>query len=91
MHGERQGMWVFEPYEDGLMIHAQMGVNVRGQLARESAKAAFKWIFDNTEIETIYAGIPRDRRTACFMAAWSGMKFTHEIDGKRFYKVNKHG
>lgn len=82
-------LWAFHKYLDGLMIHAEMSVNTRGGKARESAKRAFGWIFKNTKAKTIYAGIPEDRKRACYMAILSGMKFTHVNENKRFYKLEE--
>lgn len=79
-------LWAFERYMDGWMIHAQMSLECRGRKAVESAKRAFNWIVENTGMINIYAGIPVDKKTAWFVASWSGMKYTHTADNKRFYK-----
>lgn len=87
---DNAGLWAFHEHLDGLMIHAEMGVNCRGKAAIESAKRAFDWIFKNTDKTIIYAAIPKERKAACYMARWSGMKFTHEDDKQRYYEVS-HG
>ena len=79
-------VWAFERYLDGWMIHAQMSLNCRGRKAVESAKRAFKWIFDNTGLKNIYAGIPETNKPAFYVASWSGMEYSHTKDSKRFYK-----
>jgi hypothetical protein len=82
-------LWTFHKYKDGAMIHADL--LKRGKAARESAKRAFAWIFENTEHETIYAELPIENRRAAFMCAWSGMKFTHKTQTRRCYEVKKYG
>ncbi len=84
-------LWTLHEYKDGVMIHADMSGKRRGKAARESAKRAFDWIFENTEAEIIYAEIPKDRKKVCYMATWSGMNFTHETETKRCYEVSKNG
>ena len=70
------GLWSLEPHKDGLRIHADMGPKCRGKNAIESAKRAFKWVFENTEFKNIYAGIPKENRPACRVASFAGMRFT---------------
>jgi len=82
------GLWTFHNYEDGLMIHADMTLDCRGQRAVESAKNSFKWIFDNSEIKKIYARISVENRAASFIAISSGMKFFYCDKHFRFYEVN---
>jgi len=82
-------LWTFHEYLDGMMIHANMSIKCRGKLAVESAKRAFKWIFENTTTEIIYAGIPDDRKKVCYMAVRFGMEFTHKNENKRYYEVKK--
>ena len=79
-------LWAFQRYLDGWMIHAEMSKECRGRKAVESAKRAFKWIVDNTGSRNIYAGISVDRKPACYVASWSGMKYSHTKENKRFYK-----
>lgn len=81
-----QGIWTLHDHQDGLMIHADMPPGQRGEKARESAREAFEWVFDNTPAKAIYAEIPKSNRPACFMAAWAGMKFTHENEDLRCYR-----
>ena len=83
-----QDLWAFHEHLDGLMIHAELSVNRRGKDAVISARRAFKWIFENTDAKKIYAVIPDDRKAACYMARWSGMKFTHKEDTERCYEVS---
>jgi len=83
---DKVNLWAFERYIDGWMIHAQMSLECRGRKAVESAKRAFKWIADNTGSRNIYAGIPVDKKPACYVASWAGMQYSHTKDNKRFYK-----
>ena len=90
VHGKNEGMWLVEPENGKMVIHAQLGESVRGAAARDSAIAVFDWIFKNTSHTKIYAEIPKDNPKACFMASWSGMNFTHETEEFRWYEVNKY-
>lgn len=83
------GLWTFHNYLDGLMIHAEMTPQCRGESAMLSAKASFDWIFQNTNKTIIYAGIPIEKKPACYMAIWSGMTYTHTEDNKRYYNMIK--
>ena len=51
------GLFPCEAYEDRLMIHACFLPGFRGDFAVESAKEAFKWIWNNTEYGKITAYI----------------------------------
>ncbi len=87
-NGEDLGVWVIHPWRDGLMIHVRMGENCRGRKAVDSAKSAFKWLFENTEFKIIYAAIPSKTRTAQFVASWSGMKYILTEDNHRLYRID---
>lgn len=94
--GERDyGVWSFHEHMDkDVMIHADMTKSCRGRKAVESAKNAFKWIFENTLFQTIHAKISTTtnmERGACLVAKWSGMKFVCFDNNKRHYEVNKNG
>lgn len=69
------GIWSYEPYEDGLRIHADLGKECRGSKAIYSAIRSFSWIFRNTEARAIYAGIPASNRPACQVASRAGMDY----------------
>jgi RimJ/RimL family protein N-acetyltransferase len=73
---EALGLWSLHKHEDGVMIHADMGPKCRGRKAIESAKSAFGWVFRNTDFKKIYAGIPKENKPACRVAAMAGMRFT---------------
>lgn len=86
-----QDLWAFHEHLDGLMIHAELSINRRGKDAVNSAHRAFQWILNNTSTRKIYAVIPKIRKAACYMAAWSGMNFMYEDDRNRHYEVNLYG
>ena len=81
------GLWTFHKHIDGVKIHADMGIKCRGRKAVQSAKSAFKWIFENTSFKKIYAEIPKENKPACRIAAWSGMDFTGVNNNRRCYEV----
>ena len=94
--GQRDyGVWSFrEHFDESVMIHADMTKACRGRKAVESAKNAFKWVFENTEVKTIHAQISTStklKKAACLIAKWSGMEFTHFENNERYYQVNKNG
>lgn len=75
--GKDLGVWSFFKNVDGsnsYVIHADLGAMVRGRKAIESAKAAFKWIFDNTKIDFIIASVEKHRKDVCYMAVYAGME-----------------
>lgn len=86
------GVWALHPKDEdditNLTIHANLGEGCRGRDAIESAKNAFKWIFNNTEFKHIIADIPNDKRHAQFMARWSGMKPYGSSDKNRSYSIS---
>lgn len=81
----KMNLWSFYSYKDGLKIHANMDESCRGRKAVESAKKAFRWIFENTGFDRIYAKISMTRMDACRVAAWSGMRFMECDNGHRVY------
>jgi len=81
------GLWTLHKYKYGYRIHADMGPKCRGRKAVESAKAAFKWIYNNTVKKYIYAGIPVDNKAAHRIATHAGMRFTGENKNERFFEM----
>jgi len=88
-NGIDQGLWSFEPEQNGVKIHATMGVDCRGKKAIQSAKKAFKWVFDNTGAEFIFASISRERKDVCYMAHFAGMKSLGAKDNMRIFKLKR--
>ena len=86
---EIMGIWSFEPYKDGLRIHADMGPKCRGRRAIESAKDAFKWIWGNTPARTIYAGIPAKNKPACRVASLAGMRYAGFSETLRYFELKQ--
>lgn len=78
--GTVRGIWSFEPYKDGLRIHADMGKTCRGRHAIDSAQDAFGWVFRNTPFKKIYAGIPQKNKPACRVASFAGMRYINIDD-----------
>ena len=86
------GVWVFLPsVYDGLTIHACMGPDCRGRAAVESARAAFKWVWENTKVRKIYAAIPNTHRHAQFLASWAGMRYAGTWYDHRGYIAENRG
>lgn len=84
-----RGLWSFEPEGEGMKIHADLQPGCRGRKAIESAKEAFKWIFENTKAAFIYAGIPANNRAACYVATWAGMKTLGVNDNIKAFKIKR--
>ncbi len=85
------GLWTLHHFENGFMIHADLGIQCRGLRAIQSARRAFQWIFENSRCKFIYALIPKNNRPACQIAVKSGMEFIKELPKGRFFKVEKNG
>ena len=88
--GEDLGVIVFVPTKGGLMMHVEMSEKCRGKQALEAYREAFRWIFENTDCETIIGEIPVDNRAAHVMARRSGGIFDRiEANVLRCYKLTK--
>ena len=85
--GEDKGVWLFHPYEDGFMIHANFSESCRGKAAADSARNAFKWIFDHTSTKIIYAGIHNSKRNVQMLACAVGFAFLRKIESYRIYTL----
>lgn len=88
--GNDLGVWAFHKYADGLMVHVNMGKECRGKAAAQSAKDAFKWIFNNTETNNIYALISETNRKTQILAVFVGLSFIYsDKKGNRCYKLER--
>jgi hypothetical protein len=74
---EKEMVWAFEEYLDGLMIHVSVLKSARGKKAVEVSKMAFKWLHDNG-FKNVYACISQNLKDVCHFAIAIGMKFTHK-------------
>lgn len=74
---EKEMVWAFEEYLDGLLIHVSVLKSARGKKAVEATKMAFEWLQDNGFIN-IYACISQKLKDVCHFAIAIGMKFTHK-------------
>jgi len=91
---DRESVWAFEKYLDGLMIHVSALKIARGKKTVQSAKLVFKWLEDK-DFKNIYACIARELKHVCNFSIAIGMRFTHSetrkigtIDHKiRCYKI----
>lgn len=86
------GVICFHPCEEtGLLMHVEMGWKCRGSRAGEAYNNAFKWMFENTDHETLLGRIPKDYVGARVMAHNIGGHFDGiDVDGLRCYSVSKH-
>lgn len=87
MNGEDQGVWFFHPYDDGMMIHANFKESFRGKLAADSARNAFKWIFEHTATNVIYANINNTKRHVQMLACAVGFSLCYKADTDRLYRL----
>lgn len=87
--GQDLGAWLFHPYLDGLKVHVHMDERCRGRHAAESATNAFNWVFENTGVSIIYAGIPTAKKKVCTLAAHIGMQFIFCENGNRCYEFKR--
>lgn len=86
---EDLGAWFFHPHEDGLAVHVNLNKKCRGRKAAVSAKNAFDWVFANTDVNVIHAGIPENSKKVCMLACAVGMEFIMLQDGNRCYRINR--
>jgi len=82
------GLWSFHQDEDGLRIHANMGIDCRGRKAIDSAKRAFEWVFQNTDYPVVYARIEKQEPCARFIARQC-MTFLYADDERHHYEIRK--
>jgi hypothetical protein len=90
--GKDMGVMVFHTCnEPGLLMHVELGHDCRGAKAAAAYKAAFRWIFDNTDYETLHGRIPDTTRHARVMARHVGADFIGvDCDGLVCYNITKH-
>jgi len=87
--GKDMGIFTLQPITgyDGPLIHADLGDKCFGKDAKEGGRDAFKWIFENTNYNKIYAASPHDKRHAQFMAVAAGMKCIYKDTANRYYEI----
>lgn len=78
---EKEMVWAFEKYLDGLMIHVSVLKLARGKKSIDASKMAFEWLRDKG-FKNVYACISQKVRSVCHFAVAIGMKFTHTITMK---------
>ncbi len=83
------GVWSFNEYLDGLMVHQNVSIACRGKIAVNSGKKAIEWIFKNTDKKVIYAKINKEKRAACYMARWCGMLRVRNDNQFNYYEIKK--
>jgi len=83
-------LWSFHPDDlsttcmDKLRIHANLHT-FKGKQSQKSMKESFDWIFNHTDTSKIYARVPKDNRSACFLARQT-MNFI-KADERHHYEV----
>lgn len=88
--GRDGGVWAFYPFDNGFMVHVNLGRECRGKMAKTSAMNAFDWIWRNTDVSVIYAAIPEERKDVCLFAQAVGFGFVfRDADGNRCYSLGR--
>jgi len=89
--GQDVGAFCFQPCDqDGRLMHVELGEACRGSRASQAYRAAFDWMFENTDVEILRGRIPADNRLARVMAVHVGGVFEQiDCDGLRCYSVEK--
>ncbi len=87
--GEDIGALCFHPCDErGLLMHVQMTDKCRGAKASQAYKAAFDWMFENTDCDILRGRIPGDTRAARVMARHVGANYEGvDCDGLQCYSV----
>lgn len=75
---EKEIVWAFEKYLDGLMIHVSVLKSARGKKSVDASKLAFEWL-RNKGFKNVYACISQELRDVCHFAVAIGMKFSHKL------------
>ena len=84
------GVFCFHTCEAGYMVHVEMKPEFRGKRAAQSYRAAFAWMFDNTDCQKIIGEIPIKLRAAQFMARFVGGEFDGiDAGALRCYSLTK--
>lgn len=79
------GVWCLHEWQDGLLMHADMGEKCRGKAARDSGRNALRWIAENTGFSKIYAHT--EVKAAQMMAVLIGLKFLYDKGPQRYYGI----
>ncbi len=89
INGKDKGVWSFFAHSDdpSYTVHVDMQKDFRGKKVIESARRAFKWIFDNTKADFIKAEILESRKDVCYMANYFGMQRLNSFDGFNHFKL----
>lgn len=91
-NGEDVGLWTIHRYRQTgcVQVHADMTSKCLGKKAIDSAIRLFEWIFNNLGGNSIFAEIPKDNKSACVIAALSGMGYIGMTDDNyRIFEVKK--
>ncbi len=89
LDGKDLGAWGFYRIDDGFEVHVTLAPECRGHDAAQSARAAFGWIWKNTDAPVIYAAIPFDKKAVMMLANVVGFKFIFSDDERRCYKLER--
>ena len=87
--GKDLGVCFFHPHKDGLMMHVNYTEGCRGKDAAQSMKNAFKWIFNNTSCNVIYADIPAGKKNVHMFACGIGFEFDLCENDNRCYILKR--
>ena len=90
--GKDLGAFCFHPCDEtGLLMHVELGHDCRGAKASKAYEAAFQWMFDNTEHETLRGRIPGATRHARVMARHVGASYDGvDCDALQCYSITKY-
>jgi hypothetical protein len=77
---KKAGLWIFDPYEDGLKIHAGMLPAHRGDIAVSSVNEAMDYAFTLTDV--IYAEVDEDLNNVIGFAQKVGFQPLAERNGR---------
>jgi hypothetical protein len=83
--GMDRGVWVFEPYLDGMLIHGC--TNLKGMAAKQSVTEAICRMFDVHDVAVIYSVAREDRPEIAVMSISVGGHRSHQADDRVFYKL----
>lgn len=88
--GEDVGVWCFDPTENGdYEMHAAMSKACRGKAAVTSGLDAIRWIYENTDANTIIAPVPEYLKYAQRIPIAAGLVYEGMKHGRKIYKMQR--
>ncbi|MEH6525914.1 MAG: hypothetical protein V7723_07550 [Sneathiella sp.] len=83
--GQDRGIWAFEPYLDGMLIHGC--TNLKGLDVKISVRQALKWAFETLDCSVIYSVAEKGRQDIQVMSIAAGGRRSHTKGDNVYFKI----